>query len=117
MTASDHLSPGQFFMPMDKILRMPSDDAMPTSRAQSVAAVNKERGIEHYMAKYPEDYAELRQSMVEHGQTEPLPLSRNEHGVVKLANGHHRVEIARQLGWKGMNVYHEPGYDNFRGDR
>jgi hypothetical protein len=117
MSASDHLNPDQFFMPMDKLLKMPSDDAEPTSRAQSVEAVNRERGTTHYMERYPQDYAELRQSMVEHGHTEPLPLSRNKYGVVKLANGHHRVEIARQLGWEGMHVYHEPDYDEFGGGK
>jgi ParB-like nuclease domain len=109
MSASNRLSSTQF-LPMHELLKLPSNDAEPSWRDQSVAAVIRRMKAPHD----PKRHEAIRQSMIEHGQTEPLPLSRNRFGVVKLADGHHRVKIANDLGWPGMYVYNELGYDSYR---
>jgi len=48
--------------------------------------------------EYPE-YNTLRKSMKTKGQTEPLAVSNGT-----MSDGHHRVAIAEDLGWSGMNV-------------
>jgi hypothetical protein len=56
--------------------------------------------------EYPE-YNSVRKSMKTQGQTEPLGVSNGT-----LTDGHHRVAIAEDLGWKGMHV----SADTLRGD-
>lgn len=95
MTASDHLSPGQFpRMPLDQIMRLPSSDAPPGG---TVADVLPRKARE--VAEDPHgEFGPLRADMAAHGQRWPIHVDPD----TGVGNGHHRIAIAQQLGWKDM---------------
>ena len=103
MTASDHLSQGQF-MPMDKILKLTSADSKTGGTVESVLPEKRA-----HMNSKPEVYSDLRDSMKNNGQTRPLGAAEDT-----MFEGHHRVAIAQDLGWKGMEVSPDVGksYDD-----
>jgi hypothetical protein len=81
-------------MPIDQIMRLPSVDAEPGG---TVADVLPRKARE--VAEDPHhEFGPVRDSMRAHGQTYPIHIDPD----VGVANGHHRIVIARQLGWKSM---------------
>lgn len=90
MAATDHLGPQ--FMTIGALKGL-SSGAHPGKMVGDTLQ-DKRRDI----LEYPE-YNTVRKSMKTRGQTEPLSVTGST-----LNDGHHRVAIAEDLGWKGMHV-------------
>lgn len=97
MSAQENLSPQQFpSMPMDEILKLPTidrrygrtvEDTLPRKHAD--------------MQRHPVEYGALRANMRHQGQTAPIGIM-DLGGQPTVYQGHHRIAIGKQLGWKSM---------------
>jgi hypothetical protein len=107
MAAQDNLSPKQFSLPINDVLKLDSYDAplrglktvgqlLPHTKAQMAEYKNKDIGLKNPAHEY---YQGIRQSMVENGQTEPIPLYKGA-----VTGGHHRIAIAHDLGWSSLDL-------------
>jgi hypothetical protein len=84
-------------MAMDKILALQSSDSEDVGKdSATVLEVIKNKDI-----NFPE-YIALAQNMLDVGQTWPIYIYGEWSGSLTLGNGHHRVKIARDLGWTEM---------------
>jgi hypothetical protein len=112
MSADDHLSGSQFY-PMHKLLGMASpnydeDDLSVVDDGTTVQ--DRFPVVKQDIRRSPGYYGALKTRMQEHGQTRPLVVDTAEFddGRPSLGNGHHRIYLAHQLGWKGMHAVHDP---------
>ena len=86
MTASDHLSPGQF-MPMSEALALRSRDY----GGLVGDVLPRLRGSARYDA--------IKADMAAHGQKDPVRVEGYD-----LHGGHHRIAVAHDLGWPGIRA-------------
>jgi hypothetical protein len=97
MTAQDNLSPKQFpSMPMDQILKLPTIDRRYGSTVEETLP-HKQAD----MQRHPIEYGALRANMRNRGQTAPIGIM-DLGGQPTVYQGHHRIAIAKQQGWKSM---------------
>lgn len=117
MTASDHLNARQFpRMPIDDVLRLPSIDAIgelghSDARASGPTVADTLPWKRGEVQAQPERYKPLREAMERGDPVPPIhiftggrrnyggPTPQEFRGQAIAGNGHHRVALAKELGW------------------
>lgn len=138
MSAQDNLNRDQFpegynRISIDKIMRMPSVDALdrygPGTTFKDIAPAKRSE------IDYEDEhgyYSEIRDGMHHYGQTEPIHIGRGRDVMsaykippseqpeelknrMMVGNGGHRILLAQELGWTHMAYTNKPKESGFYG--
>lgn len=106
----NNLNDDQFHIPVRKLMRMKSVDAIARQdlgrvKSDTVGAAMKRKKHE-LLTMNPHHYFRIMDSMRAHGQQEPVYIT-SDNGQDYLANGLVRSIVAKDLGWKKIRATRE----------